>query len=109
MRKETVFYWCMLLFKWIQKYIVDPILDYFGHYTTLDGSRTERLVNKKYETSAQRVKVLARGTYCVPAFHMLHNFFYTHIEYIHPKQILESDSTTLMVRKIVKKLILCRD
>ena len=84
MRKQTLFFWCMLLFKWVQKYVIDPFLDYFGHYTTLGGSKMERLVNKKYETSAQRVKVWARGAYCVPDFHMLENFLYSDLEYIHP-------------------------
>ena len=96
MKKETLFYWCLLLLKYLQKVILDPILDYFWKYTTLKGCKEERLISKKYETSAQRVKIWTRGAYSVPTIHLLHNFLYTHVEYVHPKEVLFHDHITLM-------------
>ena len=96
MKRDTLFYWCLLLMKYLQRVLLDPILDYFCQYTTLKGGKKERLTCKKYETSAQRVKIWARGAYSVPTIHLLHNFLYTHLDYLHPKTVLFHDHVTLM-------------
>lgn len=95
-QRNTLAFWVILVLKWLQRYIVDPILHCCIGYRTLKGSNKDPLA-MPYEKSAQRVKVLGRGAYSVATAHFLENFFYKHIEFIHPKEVLKSDNITLMV------------
>ena len=95
-QQNTLAFWIILVLKWLQKYIVDPILDFCLGYRTLKGSAKNPL-EMPYEKSAQRVKILGRGAYSIGAAHFLENFFYKHIEFIHPEEVLKSDNISLMV------------
>ena len=99
-QRNTLALWTISILKWFQRYVVDPILYFSFGYTTLKGSAQDPLT-LQYEKSAQRVKILGRGAYSIGTAHFLENFFYKHIEFIHPKEVLKSDNITLMVRFII--------
>ena len=99
-QRHTLALWIISILKWFQRFIVDPILSFSFGYTTLKGSAQDPLT-LQYEKSAQRVKILGRGAYSIGGTaHFLENFFYKHIEFIHPKEVLKFDNITLMVRFI---------
>ena len=99
MRGEVIalHFWLVLSIKWLQKRIVDPLLNFLFGATTKEGSRKERKLRLQYANSAQRVKIWARGAYSPASIHSPANFLYTHLNYCHPNTILKSDSITLMV------------
>ena len=99
-QRQTVLFWLISVLKWIQKFVLDPILSLIFGYTTLHGTLKEQEIRIQYEKSAQRVKILCRGAYSMGIAHFLENFLYKHVEYLHPKEVLKSDNITLMVSLI---------
>ena len=88
-------FWFLLLLKWLQKYLLDPILLILFDKSTRSGPGPERKKRLKYETSAQRVKIWFRGSYSPAVLHSPVNFMYTHLEYLHPNEVLKRDNITL--------------
>ena len=93
--KEVIIFYLVLTLKWIQSYVLDPILDLTFGFTTKFGTKTERLKSVNYAQSAQKVKIWARGAYSVGTFHSPKNFLYTHKSYFHPNEVLSKDNITL--------------
>lgn len=91
----THLFWLLLCLKWIQKNIVDPLLDLFFGYSTKRGWRSEQESSHKYGSSAQVVKIWFRAHYSPATLHGPVNFLYTHQKYVHPREVLKSDNITL--------------
>ncbi len=98
--KQAVTFWILLGVKWFQKNILDPILNLTLGYSTRHGWQKEVRSCNKYETSAQRVKIWARGAYTPAGVHTPGNFLYSSIEYLNPNYVLNKDHITLQVKMI---------
>ena len=93
----AVCFWILLAVKWLQKNILDPMLERILGYSTRDGKSGEKKSREYYENSAQRVKVWARAAYSPASIHSPANFLYTHLNYCHPNEVLKWDNITLQV------------
>jgi len=77
--------------------LVDLAVDTLTGTSLVHGTQTQRkIADKAYERSAQVEDILGRGTWSVIYNFGLNNFMYKHVEYVHPKKVLESDRITLM-------------
>ena len=90
--KDALQFHFILLLKWIQDFLLDPILNLLFKTTTKNGPQNSE---RKYANSAQRVKIRTRGAYSVGTFHSLENYLYTHQSYCHPNVVLKNDRITL--------------
>ena len=99
--KAAYIFWMILYLKWIQKHIVDLLLDLFLNVSTLYGSRLAQKERHQYKFSAQKVKIWARGSYSSASVHGLRNFLYTHMQNCHPNVVLQADNITLQVNTIL--------
>ena len=61
--KAALIFWIILILKWIQKNILDKILDFTLQFSTLQGSQISRNERNHYDSSAQHVKIWARGSF----------------------------------------------
>ena len=102
----AVKFWAILIAKWVQKNILDFLLNLIFGATTKYGTRKERKQRLQYENSAQKVRIWARGAYSPASLHSPDNFLYTHLNYCHPNEVLKSDNITLMV-KFLDLLLTC--
>ena len=93
--KEAVIFWIILALKWIQTQVLDRILEHFLEISTLKGSLVAQKERLRYPSSAQRVKIWARGAYSSASVHGLNNFLFSHVQNCHPETILQLDNVTL--------------
>lgn len=82
-------YLVMLFFKlWLT--LLDVFFDALVGYSVFRGWRSERARSLWYEHSAQKVKVVGRGSVGGRRdVNYLENFLYVHRQYVHPKIVLE--------------------
>ena len=93
---SAIFYIVLLTCKFLQ-FCLDFVTDLLFGYTTQYGTRMDREQAKaEYEHSAQIAKVVGRG--CLSTLQIVNrwNFLLKHIEYVHPKYVLENDNVTIM-------------
>lgn len=94
----------LCLLKWLQIYIMDPILWLLTSRTTRFGrvQKSKQLWQEfhlndgDYETCAQLVKIWFKATYCSSVGSNLSNFFYTHVSYLHPKAVFKTPQLSLL-------------
>ena len=76
--KAALIFWTILILKWIQRNILDKILDFTLQFSTLEGSQISRTERHHYISSAQRVKIWARGKFH-KIIHHIHSQFFFHL------------------------------
>ena len=74
--KAALIFWTILMLKWIQRSILDKILDFTLQFTTLQGSQISKTERNHYISSAQRVKIWARGKFHKIIYHIHSQLFF---------------------------------
>ena len=75
--KAALIFWTILILKWIQRNILDKILDFTLQFSTLEGSQISRTERHHYISSAQHVKIWARGKFHKIIYHIHSQFFFS--------------------------------
>ena len=84
-------FWLVFLLKFLQFYLVDPILNLIFGWTSANGGG--RNCDDK---SAQLVRIWMRGWFCSVMGSTLDDFLYCHVSYVHPAFVLGKANISLM-------------
>ena len=83
-------FWLVFLLKFLQFYLVDPILNLIFGWTSANGKKSDD------DKSAQLVRVWMRGSFCSVMGPTLEDFLYCHISHVDPAFVLGKTNISLM-------------